>query len=100
MPDNLNLHARYTSTGIVVEARDESGRMLAWREIGRAKMLHWVEEHADRDTAIAFDHAVTAALDRDDEEHGRPSAHGNLAGLFDACALLNRVAAGVEEIAS
>lgn len=104
MHSNLKLRLAFASTGIQVEAVDESGQVLAAREISAAKVFHWVANHADRASAVSLDTAITFAIERDEEAHGRfrqpPADHGNLVGLFDQCALINRLASGLEEIAS
>lgn len=94
MHSQITLHTSFTSTGIVIEARDGSGRVVASREIGKAKMQHWVSEHADRQAAVEFDQCITNAVNR----HENP--RGNLAGLFDQAAFIVRLGSGIEEIAS
>lgn len=96
MHSNLKLQLRFESTGIIVDALDADGHMLVSRHIGKEKVFHWIAEHADRSIAVGLDTAVTFAIERDEEKHGRPSAHGNLAGLFDSCAIINQLAAGLE----
>lgn len=93
MQGNLKLQCRFTSTGIVVEALDESGQVLATREIGKAKMQHWVSAHAGRQAAIEFDHCVTSALYRDE------NPDSTLASVCNQLAFIQRLANGVEEIA-
>lgn len=93
MQGNLKLQCRFTSTGIVVEAEDENGQVLATREIGKAKMQHWVSVHADREAAIEFDQCITNCVNR----HDYPN--GTLANVAHQLAFIQRIANGIEEVA-
>lgn len=99
MHDNFTIRLTYTSTGIQAECVTRSGQVLATREIGKATMQHWVSEHADRRAAIEFDACIDSAVSRDEQERVRENPRGNLAGLFDATAMLISIASGSENVA-
>lgn len=96
MYDKITLHFRPSSTGIMVEAHDESGRCVASREVSARLMRHTVSDHLDRDAAIAFDSAIDAAVRR--EELRAVMAHDTLAHVSNQLAFIQRLNNGVEEM--
>lgn len=54
------------------------------QEISRDAMLYWVENYADRESAIKFDSAISVAVDRDEA--------GNLFGVMEQCRYIEALA--------